>query len=307
MHKLIPFLISLSLLGSALVQGEDVTDYRLGPEDLIQVEVLNVEGYKHDVRLSNTGDILLPHLGQVAAAGKTTSELAADLTALMKDTLFRDPTVSVTVKEYKSSPILLIGAVQTPGVYQKVTSDYKLIDLLSEAGGVMDSAGDTIKIQRRDEEGPGKAIELAMSDLYGARLSTLNFALEAGDVVTIPPRETHNPDVYFVIGEVGKPGDYSFPKDRDLLVTQAISAAGGPLKTAKVDKGMLVRYNQDGTEARIPFNFKKMLRGQEPDVKIQPQDIVFLPGSNAKTIMYGLLGVIPNTAQQATTTTLRRP
>ncbi len=302
MRKLIPLLISIGSMLVLVAQEESGGDYVLGPGDLIQVEVLNVPGYKYQVRLDSEGNILLPYLGMVSARGNTTTQLAGQLTREMNDQVFRNPSVSVSIEEHASQPISILGAVRLPGTYQKIKPQYTLLDLLSAAGGIDAGADDRIIIKRGANTGEAESIELALSDFYGARLNALNFQLQPGDVVSIPPREEYNPDVYFVIGEVLRPGDFVFPKDRSLLLTQAVAAAGGTLKTAKANDGILVRYNEDGSQTRLPIPFKKMMAGKVNDIRVQPQDIIFIPGSNSKTIMYGLLGVIPNTVQQATTT-----
>ena len=302
MRNPLPLLLTLLSLSALGVQQNSGEYYLLGSGDLIEIEVLNVPNYKHLVRIDSEGNILLPYLGTVLARGNTTSQLAGELTRKMNDEIFRNPAVSVSIKEHASQPISILGAVRAPGTYQIKQANYTLLELLSAAGGIASTADDRIIINRGDREGESEPIEVALSDLYGARLSALNFQLQPGDVVRIPPREEYNPNVYFVIGEVLRPGDFTFPKDRSLLLTQAVAAAGGTLKTAKANDGILVRYNEDGSQTRIPIPFKKMMAGKVDDIRIRPDDIIFIPGSNSKTIMYGLLGVIPSTVQQATTT-----
>ena len=78
-----------------------------------------------------------------------------------------------------------------------------------------------------------------------------------------------------------------------LLVSQAVAMAGGLLKTAKAGSGMLLRYEEDGTRREMPVDFTAVLRGKAPDFPVQADDIIFVPGSAAKNLGYGLLNLAP--------------
>jgi len=112
--------------------------------------------------------------------------------------------------------------------------------------------------------------------------------------------------VYYVIGEVMSPGAYQLPADRTLLLTQALAQAGGPMKTAKMNSGLLVRYDEQGTRQELAVNFSDLLKGKKADFPIQSNDVIFIPGSNFKNIGYGLLGSIPSTITRIPTDISRR-
>ena len=85
----------------------------------------------------------------------------------------------------------------------------------------------------------------------------------------------------------------------EILATQAISQAGGPSKTAKLSKGLIVRYDNAGVRQELSVDFSSILKGAKSDIPIKPNDVVFIPGSNIKTVGYGILAVIPQIAATA--------
>ena len=102
-----------------------------------------------------------------------------------------------------------------------------------------------------------------------------------------------------MIGDVGRPGTYELPQDRRVLVSQGLAKAGGPTRTAKMNSGILVRYDELGERQELAVNFSDILKGKKADFPIQNNDVIFIPGSTAKEIGYGLLGVIPSTISRA--------
>jgi len=109
-------------------------DYRIGTEDLVEVSVFEVPELSRSVRVSASGEVSLPLLGSLTVAGLTARELEKDLTARLKGTYLHDPQVSVFVREYKSDPVSVIGAVKLPGLYQ-IQTRRTLIELLAMAQG----------------------------------------------------------------------------------------------------------------------------------------------------------------------------
>jgi polysaccharide export outer membrane protein len=297
-------LIGICFALTALLSWGQATrdpDYRLGVGDLIEVSVLGVPEYSHTMRVGNDGKILLPYVGDVDVAGKTCIQLATELQESMDGRLFRNPQVLVLMKEFRSNPIILLGAVGKPGKYEMV-SQMRLIDLLIEAGGVAEDATDNLTIQRHtpDGEAEGDLININVKQLFAEGTSSpLNIPLRWGDLVTVIPK---NPsDIVYILGDVGGPGVYTLPRGRKVRLTEALAAAGGTLRTANSDKSMIIRYDEEGIRHEVAFDFKKMLMGKEPDLFVEPRDIIFVPGSTAKTVGWGLLGLGKNVGTRAVT------
>ena len=104
-------------------------EYRLGPGDLIEIAVFGVDKFKHTLRISASGMIKVPLLDPVMAAGLTAAELEERLASLLEGDIIRHPQVAVFVREYKSQPVFVLGAVKAPGQYQ-ITQQLRLIDVL---------------------------------------------------------------------------------------------------------------------------------------------------------------------------------
>jgi polysaccharide biosynthesis/export protein len=125
-------------------------DYTIGNGDVLSIFVFDVAELSRDVRVSQSGTIGLPLVpARIHVAGLTETQaqqVIADV--LQSDGLVSHPEVSVTVKEHKSRPITVVGAVAHPMVYEADQS-VTLLEVLAEAGGVTNDAGDTIIVTRR--------------------------------------------------------------------------------------------------------------------------------------------------------------
>ncbi len=135
---------------TAAVQGHleaAPANYVLGPDDLLTLSVPDLEEISNKtVRIDIRGDITLPIMGRVRAAGLTTEQLASEITVRLKRVL-RDPEVVVSVVEFRSQPVSVLGAVNSPGVHQ-LEGHKTLYEVLSGAGGLRGDAGNTVTITR---------------------------------------------------------------------------------------------------------------------------------------------------------------
>lgn len=317
---------------SGMVHTQTSGDYRLGPGDLLEIKVYGADGLGEAVRISSSGAISLPYLGRMQVSDMTPAELEEHMAALITEKkLVRDPQVSVFISEYRSQAVFVLGAVRQPGQYV-MTRPFRMIDALALAGGlVVDRAADYALLQRQvnaDQESPpasspsGAAdgsenqsmasgpppktesisIRIGLEELLEKGNLALNIPIQGGDVIQVPEREL---TLFYIIGEVGRPGAYELADGEPLLLSQALAWAGGPRNTAKADKGILLRY--EGAERKeIKVDFGAIIKGKKPDLQVQAEDVIFIPGSKIKTIGYGLLGVIPTTVSGASTAIYRR-
>jgi protein involved in polysaccharide export with SLBB domain len=188
-----------------------------------------------------------------------------------------------------------------PGQYV-IRDEMYLIDLITLSGGFNDVATPVGYLYRRRPEGEqpaaaagtdvlgDDAIEIDFRALNEGKRPDLNLKLRGGDVLYVPQRRKQH---FFVVGDVNKPGAYEIAGPATLLSSQAVSKAGGPSRTAKMSKGVLVRFDETGARQEIPVDFKAVLEGRKPEIPIKPNDIIFIPGSGAKNLAYGLLGAVP--------------
>jgi len=125
-------------------------EYTIGNGDLLSVSVFDVPELTRDVRVSRTGTIALPLVpARLHIAGLTEMQARQAIADVLEaNGLVSHPQVEVTAKERRSRPITVVGAVQHPLVYQ-ADSDVTLLEVLANAGGIANDAGDTIIVTRQ--------------------------------------------------------------------------------------------------------------------------------------------------------------
>jgi polysaccharide export outer membrane protein len=266
-------------------------DYRLGPGDLVEIGVFGVEDFRHTVRINASGIIKLPLIDPVMASGLTSSELEQKLTSLLETDVIKNPQVSVFVKEYRSQPVYVLGAVARPGQYQ-ITLQLRVVDVIAMAGGLQGNAGDEVLIQRPLQDGGEKTISVDLAKVLESGDLALNVVVQGGDVVHIKERPT---ETVYVLGDVNRAGAFIKPPKQPLRVSQLIAWAGGPMKTASLSKGQLVRFSESGERQMLPVDFAEILKGKKEDFLVQAKDVIFIPGSTMKSLGYGVLNTIPAT------------
>jgi polysaccharide export outer membrane protein len=275
----------------ALAAGErpqGTADYRIGPDDLLEITLFDIEASNGEprqlvTRVAQSGAITLPLVGQVVVGGGTPIEAEAALRDHYRRYI-HDPQVTVFVKEYRSYRVSVVGYVEKPGVYE-VSGQRTLLEVLALAGGLNESAGKTVQISRRLDD----RLETLMIDLE--RLSRegdmdMNLVMRSGDVVNVPKA-----GIVYVQGSVKKPGAYRLREA--MTVTQAIGAAGGPDDhLAKGDRARLFRQSRQGGRVEIPIDVEAINRGAADDVQLAENDIVVVPASLPRYIVDRFIGGI---------------
>ncbi len=118
---------------------EGISDYRLGPQDVISIEVFNLNELNRTVRVNSKGMISLPLLGPIRAAGKTVPELESEVTAMLEKDFLQNPQVTMFVSQYTSQRVTIEGAVRNPGIFP-LSGKTTLLQAIVVAGGVNEFA-----------------------------------------------------------------------------------------------------------------------------------------------------------------------
>jgi polysaccharide biosynthesis/export protein len=268
--------------------------YVLGPNDQISVRVLHLDEIAaQPVRIDMEGYINLALAGRIHAGGLTVESLENAIAERLKSYLL-NPTVSVTVVEYHSQPVWILGAVNKPGVNQ-LQGKLRLFEALSQADGLRPDAGDQIKITRRKEWGT-LPLEGAIADSSGeynvASVSTKsmmeaanpeeNIELKPYDVISVPKAK-----LVYIVGSVRRPGGFALNEKDTISVLQAISLAEGLEKTASAGKAVILRNANGGApSSEVPVNVQHILSGKSKDVQLSANDILFIPESKTKAIAF---------------------
>lgn len=247
-------------------------DYRIGPEDILEVKVWGHDDLCRDVPVSQNGDFSFPLIGKVKAAGKTTTQVEKEMAARLADGYLVNPQVTVTVKEYRSQKVYVVGEVSKPGTFP-LTGPTTMVELLSRAGGPTENAGTEVLVIRPresarrkrpltlDEARAGEVIQLDLRAIQEGDVSQ-NIRVRHGDTIIVPKAK-----YFYVFGEVKKPGQFKY--ERGITVLKAITIAGGITEKAAAKRTRIIR-EKGGVRVEIPA------RMSDP---VAPNDIVMVPES----------------------------
>jgi polysaccharide export outer membrane protein len=269
---------------------EALPSYILGPDDQLSIRGINLDeiGDK-PIAIGTDGYMSLPLLGRVKAAGLTVEQLEAELGKQLAKYI-HDPQISVTVAEFRSQPVSVIGLVKNPGIVQ-LQGRKTLVEVLSLAGGLLPEAGTSAKITRRGSRGtiplpncvwdPTQKYYLAevnVKNLIKGLDPQNNILVQPEDIISVPKAE-----IVYVMGDVKKAGGFVLNESETLSVLQVLSLAEGPDKTASLKSAKIIR-GEPGTPSRaeIPVNVKDIMDGKAPNLALKPDDILYVPSSAIK-------------------------
>ena len=255
--------------------------YRVGPDDVLQIRIPDLLTGQESFRVNASGEVTLPILGPLRAAGVTTSALQAEIAReLLDGGILRAPQVTVEVAEYRSRMVSVVGSVERPGPYPLTRPGTTVADLIWAAGGPSKDAGRLIEFSPApqgqalfDGAAAGALVHLDLESLLhtsGQEGQVLNPQVRPGDVINLPPAGTVHVD-----GWVEKPGSY--PVTRGLTVAGAVAAAGGHRLAADRRHVTLQRVVAPGEQRSFTVDLEAVTAGRAADVPLADGDIVRLP------------------------------
>jgi polysaccharide export outer membrane protein len=265
-------------LQPAVSQGLGAQEYRVGPGDILEVAVFQVDELNRKVRVSGSGSIILPLLGEIHVGGMTAAEIEAELARELGAKYLRNPQVSVFVAEYRSQQITVMGAVQKPGVFS-VYRPRSLMEMLSEAGGLSEEAGRKVYVQAvAPDPQTGKptqqSLVVDLREVLESGDPRYNIVLHGGDSVHVPKA-----GVVFVEGAVRKPGAYQMKGDTSVL--KAVAMAGGTMFEAEEGDIQVFRPGA-GQDQVITVDLKAVRDQTTRDISLQDGDIIVVRSSALK-------------------------
>jgi len=284
--------------------------YVLGPDDQIVIRALEgLDLADKPVLIGTNGNITLPLIGRVQAAGLTVEQLEAEIASRLK-AYVKEPQISVTVTEFRSQPVSVFGAVFNPGVVQ-LRGRKTLYEVLSMAGGPRETAGSTVSIIRLGENGPvplpgagpdptGRysSAELDVQQILDGKNPAANIEIKPHDVISV---SQGNGRMVYVVGDVQRAGAFNLGGQRTVSVLSALSLAGGLGHTAKPERAVIFRPAPDRQKHQeIAVNIKQILAGKAEDIGLRPEDVLVVPTSSRKVfttvIVTGTLGAAVSAA-----------
>jgi len=293
--------------------GSD-TGYVIGPDDLLDVRVPDLIDepsaahgpapvgqtgpyipvvaqaplFQQGLRVDADGNITLPFIGTMKAAGKTPAALEKDIAdRIVEKRVLRSPQVSVQIVEYRNQAAAVVGSVERPGLYPLTHPGTSVADLVWTAGGPSKEAGRFVEFAPAtadaDDSEDTQPIRMELDTLLranGLRDHWIDVPARPGDVITVSPAGS-----VLVDGWVNKPGSY--PVTRGLTVTGVVTAAGGELFPA--DRRNLTIARSDGAyQTPAPVDLDAIADGQAPDMPIADGDVVRVPAHTLRVVPWGI-------------------
>jgi len=282
--------VRLALVAVLLASSALADDYRIGPGDVVEIEVWREADLSGEHEVAEDGNLRHELLGEFPAGGLTCDALADALKKRLERDFLREARVTVKLVRSERSRAWVLGAVARPGQYP-VGDDSRLLDLLFDAGGLGLDAGQAATLYRMGEPGPGESLvspedrepleELAvdLEALLGGDL-TANRGVQPGDVVVVLASEAQARPTrrIRVVGEVERPGTYELAEAPTAL--DAVLAAGGFTEYASTNRVRLVRG--DGDEKHIErLRLGDVVQGRDGarNVALESGDLLVVPES----------------------------
>jgi polysaccharide export outer membrane protein len=263
----------------------DASVVTLGPGDSISLVVFEEPNLSKEWRVSESGELFLPMIGRVVAAGKTVSQLEGELKERYK-TFIKDPQLTLFLSQLRSRPVTVSGAVRNPGIYQ-IEGGVTLYQSLALAGGV-EAGGSTVTLTRRKSTGPLEisgarwakdgsemTVDMDLKNVLRGYGEEANIELHPYDVVHVTASADR---MVFVAGEVNTPGAIQLRNSSWVYVSQALAMAGGPKQTGKLDKAIIFNRGENGDPPKMSLlDVKKIMEGKAEDKRLTEGDYLFVP------------------------------
>ncbi len=281
---------------STTAMKAEPNEYTVSPEDLLDVNVMDVPEVTRTYRVSSNGFLTLPLLPEpIPAAGETLDQLSHLIASKFHDAgMLNNAQVSVSLRETRLNTILVSGEVKNPQSYA-VFGPTRLLDVLIKAGGLANDAGNDAIITRGDigeradlvestqtgggeASAKGKSFTLDIRKLVQTGADQTNILLYPGDRVTV-----QRAPLIYIMGAVARPGGYVLNETRQhVTVLKALAMAGDVTNIAKKNRITILRRDPAGPEEKrneIPVDYKAMVKGLIVDIGLKPDDILYVPES----------------------------
>lgn len=252
--------------------------YRVGPGDELDIEVAELADTRARTKVMPDGMLYYDVAKGINVRGCTITEISTLLAKALEND-YVNPVVTVNVAKADSQRFWMLGQVQKPGAYP-ITKPTTLIAALSDGGGVLNNL-ESSEVANPEAADLERAILIRNGDLIPVDFERLvregdmsqNVYVKGGDYIFVPSLTTRS---FYVLGHVAKPGPVYFERGGTLI--SAVAAAGGPNPDAIVTKALILRGGTLRPQVAV-VNLRNIMKGQEPDLKLEGGDIVWVPRS----------------------------
>ncbi len=269
-----------SSAGGASASIGGLSDGPITVGEIVHINVFDAPDFSLITRVSESGDIPYPILGQLHIEGLNSASAAQLLARELKDrNLMLDPEVTVTV-DSSSTGITILGEVRNPGIYPPL-GKHQLSDLLATAGGLTSNTGRIIEVTHQHD--PGKP-EFLSWDPTMHNTDNFDRPVSAGDRVLVRAC-----GIAYVGGNVVRAGAYSLCGSPHVTLSALMALAGGVAPNSAQNRTFLVRAQPDGTKVVEQIDVKKVLTSRVADPIMHEDDIIYVSPSPMKEVLKGAL------------------
>lgn len=258
-------------------------DYLIGPSNLLDIKVTQDANLSRTLRVDARGDITLPLLGVMHAAGLTPKELEQKIAKGLEQDYIRNPDVIVFVREYSSLKVIIQGQVLRPGIYSMIGKP-TLLESISTAGGVTERA-DTANVKLIRGKSAKRRKDNDVIEIYDyeaiKNAKVADPVIEANDTIFVDEAVP-----IIVEGAVLRPG-VIYPKPRSTLM-QVISLAGG---LRELGDGTSIKvYSPETHTGRISkiYDIERIREGKDMDPQLIAGNVVVVEEAGGRALMYGV-------------------
>ncbi len=298
--------------------GGTGSNQQIGIGDVLEVQIA-AGLHENDqsttaVRVQSDGSIILPDIGSVLVSGLEPQAAEAMIQSeAVKQDLYRNPTVTVSVKQQKKNRVRVLGAVKNEGTYDLSPNSSDVVSALAAAGGLASNAGQKVEVRNPGgtvmpseptppavagnpdspliQASAGKTVRPAsytIDLISAARSGEGQYLVEDGGIVMVEKRD---PPPIFVQGLVRAPNQYDYPIGKDLRLLDAISLAGG-MSNQMADKIFVVRQIEGQKEpVLIQSSWRRAKRSSEANIRLGPGDVISVEQTPG-TVFMDVLNII---------------
>lgn len=250
----------------------------VSPGDLINIEVFNTPELSGKFRVDQTGKVSLLQGGVVTLGGLSALEAGQAIERRLREAqIMIDPHVNVFVQEYASQGVIVMGEVRSPGTYT-LLGEHSLYGALAAAGGPTLNQGSTIVVTHQADPDPMHKVIVPVSSPNFSELQR-STRVNPGDTVFVS-----RASMFYVVGNVARPGPYPLPWGQPVRVLEAISLAEGTQRATADSKASIIRQTPSGPKT-IPIDIKKIYKNEVPDTPLEAMDVLVIPRSGLKAVL----------------------
>ncbi len=255
---------------------------KIGIDDLLGISVYDSPELTRTLRVAGDGTLNLPMLKRrISVAGMLPAQVESVIVkALAEEEILVAPVVTVSVIEYRSRPITVVGAVKKQIAFQ-ASGTVNLLEAISRAEGLSEDAGPDILISRTEPDPNGKQVvvtrRIAVKALIDAADPELNLPLQGGEEIRVP-----SAGKFFVVGNVKKPGSFPIRDASETTILKALAISEGLMPFAA---GIAYVYRHDDSKnakIEIPVQLNKIMKRKSPDFPLMANDILYVPDRTGK-------------------------